>query len=406
MHTPHHGGTGSVGRKINHTDENSPRLTRTMPNRNSLSLADWRNRFAAVREAVRLGQAHALKQARQLHRQMPASLPVEERLALHETLSRAAWGQQAYATMQHHARLLAAEASESNLLTHRITALQLLAQAAYDQGKRSQALRHWLASLEDADNQENLGALCEACLGIGSLLQQDNRDDAASQILQFAFTLAQDAGLRRLQFRSGLLLAAHCSVRQDAAGLARQLDALAGLPQNEIDTAWRVDLDNFHARLHILQREPAAAEPLCLQASRTAHQCRYKWGELQARLQLADIARLRKDTGNAIIIQREALAFAATSNALKRLPLSHLRQLADMQESCGQFAEALASLESWHELHCAAQAERQRQAQRISAHDARLLQLHQQIATLKLERRALLRELQQLKAPAASEVSA
>lgn len=366
-----------------------------MPTRVLLSLLDWRSRFAAVREAVRLARPQALKQTQQLARLMPASLPAEEQLALQETLCRAAWGKHAYLLMQRHARQLAAMATESHLLQYRITAMQLLAQAAYDQGKRSLSLRHWLASLEEADQQENAAALCEACLGIGSLLLQESRPEQARQILQFAQLQARDAGLKRQRIRSGLLLAGHYSQQNDAAGLAKQLNSLAGLPQDDIDTAWQVDMENFRARLHLLRGDTAAAEPVCAQAIQQARQCRYKWGELQARLMQADIARQRSDLGGAIVILREALAFAATCNAIKRLPLNHLRQLADMQEGCGQLAEALGSLETWHELCCAAQADQQMQVNRISPHDARLLQLHLQLITLKLEYRSLERELRQ-----------
>ncbi|WP_028456089.1 hypothetical protein [Chitinilyticum litopenaei] len=353
------------------------------------SLAHWRSQLASAREAVRLARPDALARTQALLRRPPDELEHEDLLWLHETLSRAAWGNQDYLLMRRHASRLGKLATQHCAPSHRLAALQLLAQAAHELGQSQQELRHWLHCLDEAEGLNDLVAVCEACVGIGNVLSRDGPSEQVRQLFDFAQQCAADIGHNRLRFRSGLLLAACYANRNDAGALAGQLELLGGLPHYDVDAAWLIDLANFRCKLALLQGRLLAAREQAVRAQASARQGNYRWGEIQARLLQADIASQCGDLDQAIGHALSTLDFAGRHGRLQLLPESVLRQLADWQEGCQRHADALLTLEHWHEQRQAALAQQGRRSRPLPPHQERILALHLQLVTLKLANRRL-----------------
>ncbi len=354
----------------------------------------WSERLLAVRQLVWLVSPEALSAARSLLRDAPQAISLQDEMALHELVCRAAWAELRFSLMLRHARILEKLAKLSGEFAWQIEAQQLLANAHYDQRRYDQSLTYWVSSLELAQGSDNYAALCEACLGMSNILLADQQTQEARQVLELACNQAMRSGLNRLSFKAGLYTANFLAQQNDLAGLAQCLLWLKQLPVDDIEETLLIDVENTRARLLCLQNDTQAAESVLQVATARAHACRYLWGSLQAQLIAADLAATRGQLNVAIAAGHSALNAAHEANGCHFLPHDFMLKLGRWQEECGLLDEALATLEQWHTRQQANLLVRHEHKCRIAPSLLRQLSLLLQVMQLKDENRNLRSQLQ------------
>jgi tetratricopeptide (TPR) repeat protein len=354
----------------------------------------WSERLLAVRQLVWLASPEALSAARSLLRDAPQAMSLQDEMALHELVCRAAWAELRFPLMLRHARILEKLAKLSGEFAWQIEAQQLLASAYYDQRRYDQSLACWVSSLELAQSNGSDAALCEACLGMSNILLADQQMQEARQVLELACNQAQRSGINRLSFKAGLYTANFLAQQNDLTGLAQCLVWLKQLPLDDIEEPLLIDVENTRARLLCLQNDTQAAESVLQAATARAYACRYLWGSLQAQFIAADLAATRGQFDVAIAAAHSALNAAREANGCHFLPHDFMLKLGRWQEEFGQLDDALATLEQWHKRHRADLLARHDHTHRIAPSLLRQLSLLLQVMQLKDENKKLRSQLQ------------
>ncbi|QLG86840.1 hypothetical protein HQ393_00490 [Chitinibacter bivalviorum] len=261
--------------------------------------------------------------------------------------------------------------NETEQIALRVYLFQLQALVAREKGNFSLALNHWMQVLDLAMQQAMNLQLIDACLGVGEIYLLGQQYEQAGQVYQLAFSRALMIGDAFQVVKAGLHwlhLLMTCEHYEQARKVCQQIN---GLIDDQIDPAWRIDLQVNEARL-LLQAGQRAAGLAALQNLST--QCfalGYYWG--------------------ASVIAKLLAGLYAEDGQLEQA-CSLLKQMTDLNEQQGSYCPAeLYQLHAELEYQRAQMDEALKQLEQYRIKRGEELQhLHQRAAVMTPSRQRLL----------------